>query len=729
MRLAFALLLAGGLLPALAAVPAKVCATCHQEAASRYFSTGMGRSFYRPSPANIVEDYTRNNTFEHPLSATRYAMTRRGNQFFQKRWQVAFDGKETNVEEYRVDYILGSGNHSRTYLTRRPQGGLVELPISWYSEKGGYWGMSPQFDTRHPLTRRFISYECYSCHNAYPEIPKPVETGNPVFPAMLAEGIDCERCHGPGEAHVKAPSAATILNPARQTPQKQLEVCLQCHLESTSTEIPALIRRVNRGPFSYVPGQPLTDFLLFFDHAPGKGFDDKFEIVGSSAYRMMKSQCFLKSEGRLTCVTCHNPHQLETNMDAKCRSCHAATFTASVAAGRHTAAADCAGCHMPKRRPADVVHTVFTDHLIQRRPPPGDLLAEIPERHVAEAQEYRGAVVPYGPRDLATQPDGPLYIGLAQLQRGNNLAAGATLLASEIGRRKPTELVWYFSLAEAWQKLGKHDEAAVAYKQALALKPDSVTAQLGLAQLSASVGGDKFASAALVLDRALKAAPRDPNLLFQRALVSFAQGQAPAAATQLRRALALDPDISQGWTRLGEVLASSGQMPEAEKALRQALRTDPADASAWDWLGRVLMPGPRTPEAIFSFRKAVSLRPGFGPHLYDLALALSRSQQATEARTTAEAAVKAVPEMPEAHILLAGIYSGQRAWPEALREYRQAIVLRPDLGQIRLDLATVLLAQGDTKSAIDELRVATADREPQVAQNASAALRRLTTAP
>jgi hypothetical protein len=32
-----------------------------------------------------------------------------------------------------------------------------------------------------------------------------------------------------------------------------------------------------------------------FDHAPGTGHDDKFEIVGSSAYRLRQSQCFLKS--------------------------------------------------------------------------------------------------------------------------------------------------------------------------------------------------------------------------------------------------------------------------------------------------------------------------------------------------------------------------------------------------------------------------------------------------
>ena len=41
---------------------------------------------------------------------------------------------------------------------------------------------------------------------------------------------------------------------------------------------------------------------------------------------------------------------------------------------------------------------VMTDHLIQRRPPPGDLLAELPERHPTEAEEYRGEVVPYDPR-------------------------------------------------------------------------------------------------------------------------------------------------------------------------------------------------------------------------------------------------------------------------------------------------------------------------------------------
>ena len=93
---------------------------------------------------------------------------------------------------------------------------------------------------------------------------------------------------------------------------------MQCHLEPTSSEIPALIRRFNRGPFSFRAGEPLGSFLLAFDHAAGTGHEDKFEIVNSSAYRLRQSQCFLKSSSSraLTCLTCHDPHSVPRGEEA-----------------------------------------------------------------------------------------------------------------------------------------------------------------------------------------------------------------------------------------------------------------------------------------------------------------------------------------------------------------------------------------------------------------------------
>ena len=134
----------------------------------------------------------------------------------------------------------------------------------------------------------------------------------------MPAGIDCQRCHGPGSRHMQAAHKATpmmaeiragIVNPARLSKERQMEVCLQCHLETTSAPLPASIRRFDKGPFSYLPGQPLSNFILSFDQAPGHGRQDRFEIAGA-AYRFRQSQCFLQSHGALTCQTCHNPHDI-----------------------------------------------------------------------------------------------------------------------------------------------------------------------------------------------------------------------------------------------------------------------------------------------------------------------------------------------------------------------------------------------------------------------------------
>ena len=44
---------------------------------------------------------------------------------------------------------------------------------------------------------------------------------------------------------------------------------MQCHLETTSLQLPHSIVKYGRSPFSYQPGEPLGNFMIFFDHAPG----------------------------------------------------------------------------------------------------------------------------------------------------------------------------------------------------------------------------------------------------------------------------------------------------------------------------------------------------------------------------------------------------------------------------------------------------------------------------
>ena len=271
----------------------------------------MGQSFYRPQPRKTVETFGK--PYYHAASDTWFEMIERNGKYYQRRWQKGFDGNEANIDEKQVDYVIGSGNHVRTYVHQTEQNTLQQLPLSWYSEKGGYWAMSPGYDRPdNQGSTRLVNYPCMFCHNAYPKIPKANEEPDAVPELLepLPQGIDCQRCHGPGQRHVESGGqAGTIVNPKRLTPDRELEVCMQCYLQTTAFSLPHSVQGLGSGPFSYVPGQPMDTFRFTFDRVGGMG--DKFEIA-HTAYRLRESQCFLKSGDKLRCTTCHDPHTTST---------------------------------------------------------------------------------------------------------------------------------------------------------------------------------------------------------------------------------------------------------------------------------------------------------------------------------------------------------------------------------------------------------------------------------
>ena len=721
-------------------VDARVCAGCHSQIASDYSQTAMGRSLSRAGRAAILEDYAAKNEFYHALSETHYAMVVRDGAHYQRRWQIGFDGKETNVEELRIDYVLGSGNHARSYLHRTLHGTLIELPLGWYSEKGGNWGMGPGFDSLHPATRRLISYECIFCHDGYPRIPAGHEARGmePVFAGELPEGIDCQRCHGPGGNHVQIAQMAgakreqirsSIVNPARLNAKRRMDLCMQCHLEPTSTAIPSLIRRFNRGPFSFTAGEPLGSFLFYFDHAAASGHEDKFEIVGSSAYRLRQSRCFLKSNDAMTCETCHDPHRISNGDEAvrhyseACRQCHSNNLAPLVSKGTHPAATECVSCHMPKRRTDDVIHVVMTDHLIQRRPPARDLLAELRERHPTEAEEYHGEVVPYYPAALSSQGAEALYRSLAQVVMRNNLGTGVGELARLIAVQQPRETDWYIELGDAWLAAGEPAKAVAAYEQAVRLKPRDVRSLQSLARGLKAAG--QRARSVEVLKQAIAIAPSDAASWYQSAVLASEMGRNEEAAEKMQKAIGLDPDLPGEYTTLARMQIATGQANAAEAAVRDALRIDPYDASAWDLAGRLQAEQRQFREALNDFEKAIRYRPNFGPHLYDYALTLASSSEFDRAENVAKEAARADPQLAEVHLLLGGLLARRREFPDAAKEYREALRLRPDFARARLDLASVLAAEGDTRGAAEQLREAAASSDQDVARRAREALQRL----
>lgn len=697
----------------------------------------MARSFYRPAPENIAAG---GEAFYHKPSDSYFTMLQRDGRYFQQRYQVDFAGKQVNVMEKQIDFVMGSGNHARTYLHRTARGTLAEMPLGWYAEKGGYWAMNPGYDRPdHDGFRRPIAYDCMFCHNGYPRIPEGSDQtfAEPVYKGALPEGIDCQRCHGPGARHVQlaktagtTPQAlrASIVNPSRLSPKSQMEVCMVCHLETTSFPLPNAIQRYERGPFSYKPGEPMSAFILNFDHAAGNGRDDKFEIV-NAAYRLRRSACFLKSSGKMLCTTCHNPHDVPRGEEAArhytsvCRQCHAASLDRAVERGRHTHSADCTGCHMPKRRTEDVVHVVATDHYIQRSKPAGDLLAEIAERHETGSSAYRGPVVLYYPETLPRTAENDFYLAIAQVNQKSNLTEGIAQLSAAIARYRPQRAEYYFALAEAWRDGGQLAKAIPLYREAVQRNPKFTPGLLKLG--SALRRSARPEEAEEVLKQAATIAPGDAAVWHELGLTYRAIGKSSDAIAALQKAVELNPDLSEAHNNLGIIWIAGGERARAEAAFREAIRIQPDYADARGNLGILLSGTGELTEACYQFEIALRLRPDDAATRYNYAMALGRTRRFDDAQRELEASLSTDPGFADAHQLLGDLLMAKRQAAGAIPHYREAVRIQPESGRAHLGLASALIATGDRAEAIPHLQKAAGDADPAVREEASQILKQM----
>jgi predicted CXXCH cytochrome family protein len=684
-------LVAIGICAAAAQAQVSTCAPCHAEIAASFAKTGMGRSFSRMGTEALPE-----KPYYHEASDSYFAIIERGGRTFQRRWQVGFDGKETNVEEKQVDFVMGSGNHAKTYLHLTARGTLQQLPLGWYAEDGGTFAMNPGYDRPDfPGSTRAISYECMACHNAYPKIPAAnrEEGAEARYVAPMPAGIDCQRCHGAGQEHVATSGKAAIVNPAQLAPERELEVCMQCHLETSSRLLPHSIQRHGRAPFSYVAGQPLADFELTFDRAAGK--NQAVEVAGG-AYRFRQSQCFLKSAGKLRCTTCHNPHDIPRGPAAiaqynkVCADCHAAA---------HRAREDCVACHMPKTRTDDAVHIVITDHRIQRGPAAGDLTAAKAETRETPATQYRGPVVPYYPGKAEA-----LYEAVAQVRDGSNLAAGLPRLASLVAQQRTARAGFYVDLGEAYRAAGDGAQAIRSFEQALARSPESLVIPLKLG--NALIEARRWAEAESVLRRATVRTPGDALAWGLLGWTLWQQDKRAEGKAALEKGVKLDAEVPELHNYLGGLLAGIGERAGAEREFREGVRLAPGIAEWRANLAGLLASTGQVAEARYHFEQAVRFKPEYAAGRFDYARLLAALGAAAAAERHAQAAAESDPAMAGAHELWGALLASRGEMDGARRELEAAVKLAPGFAKAQYELGMVLYQRGETDAAVEHLRAA-----------------------
>lgn len=227
------------------------------------------------------------------------------------------------------EWAFGAGLQAITFVSRAGSENYLELGESWYRKLNGM-ALTPGHHNTAGVRYRIFDpsaaiLRCFSCHSTGPISVAPADES--IVP--LEPGVRCEVCHGPAASHGRDPRLVHPRNPLRLSASELNDLCGACHRMPS----PAGGAADLRNPWN-ARHQPLM---------------------------LAASSCFLKSDGRLNCFTCHAPHApLEQRLaayDGACVKCHSSPRHTRPTEGR-----PCAGCHMPAVRP--LPNLAFANHRI-----------------------------------------------------------------------------------------------------------------------------------------------------------------------------------------------------------------------------------------------------------------------------------------------------------------------------------------------------------------------------
>jgi hypothetical protein len=551
----------------------------------------MGRSLTPVgAPARAEQDEASQNA-DFRAQGFHYRVERRGSQVVHREMKEDPQGRVLAEMESAVRFAVGSGTRGRSYLVDH-DGYLFQSPITWYPQKRT-WDLSPGYAARNHHFARPVPAECLFCHSNYAdEVADTVNRYRP--PIFQGYAIGCERCHGPGELHVQKKSVpsrqgeepaevdTTIVNPRHLEPALRDSVCEQCHLQG---EVRVLRR--GRSTFDYRPGLPLQLFVSVFVTAPEMAATKKF--VGH-VEQMHASRCFLASAGKMSCSTCHDPHQLPGTAERlayyrdRCMSCHAEKDCGLPANVRlQTSKEDsCIACHMPAGK-SDIPHASITDHTIPRQADQSP-----PQRSATRQLRPENAPLLHFHRDVlgASNPDTARDLGIALMDRVERypqpiramLARRALPLLEDALQGDDGDVpAWQAKAASLWA-LGRTQEAAAAFEVILAKAPGNEAALHSAATLA--MERELPDSARGYWERALRVNPWRYEFHYGLAAARAQMRDWPAAVDECQQAIRLNPFKWETRKLLVRCYLSLRAKEQARKEFQLLLGLEPPEPEA-----------------------------------------------------------------------------------------------------------------------------------------------------
>ena len=503
------------------------CAGCHQPIATTFSRTAhahaSGRAIDNLTPGEFTHEKSK-------VSFRIYEESGKAWMSFNRPGDPMVHGKRELI------YYIGQGRRGTTYLFST-DGFVFETPINLYTSKK-IWDMAPAYGNAREIPMNLPALtSCMDCHASGIRPPIDGTENKYASPVFLFAGITCERCHGPGESHLKG---GAIVNPAKLTPERRDQVCMQCHLEGN-----AAIERPGKHLYEYRPGDDLFDYVRYYVLTGSGGSGPR---AASQFEQLAESVCKKKSGDRMSCISCHDPHrsippeERVTFYRSKCLACHGAQLGEK----HHSNQPDCTQCHMPAAMSSDIPHTAETNHRIPRR-----LAAEGGAATADPAALPELVPFPYSKaseqdvRDLALAWQSLVNKGMTRAE------PKAESLLKKAAAQFPEDTAILAALGYAEQKEGAKEKARALYQEALSIDRTLIDVETNLGVLDARSGD--LADGAKLWQDAFRRAPGRSDIGMNLARAYCAERHFDDARDAVMRVLEFNPDLGVAKTLLHEL--------------------------------------------------------------------------------------------------------------------------------------------------------------------------------
>ncbi|HXV65450.1 MAG TPA: ammonia-forming cytochrome c nitrite reductase subunit c552 [Vicinamibacteria bacterium] len=357
------------------------CKTCHADEHAKWDGSRHSKMVQPATKKSVLGDFDRETV---RLRGEDYGLRTEGGTFYIS--ESFFTGRR---REHQVRFTLGN-RRIQHYLSTLEDGRIIVLPPSWDVLRKEWFhnlDIAAPDQQEGEIPVQLWNKNCFGCHVSE-EIKKYDVGARRYDTEWLDFGTSCERCHGPGQAHVEryenggTPSTGgDIVVPTRLAHDRNSMVCAQCH---SFRDVIA---------FGFTPGEDYYDYfmpLLEYSQEPSKDPtwwpDGKTRRFSTNALGIWQSECFL--EGGVACTTCHadaHEPEIETNFQLRadkrvlCTRCHekigndvsAHTFHDESRRG-----SSCVECHMP--RSVVSIKAKIRDHSISIPAPENTIRHGIP---------------------------------------------------------------------------------------------------------------------------------------------------------------------------------------------------------------------------------------------------------------------------------------------------------------------------------------------------------------